>query len=234
MTHEISLRVTGSVFIMEYTMKRISNENISLTEALTGSAYSLHKDDLEKGARLMAAAFHDDPSIRYLLGGQTLGSYDWRYFLCVLKAVYGKCVMLSDSNELRSLLILFPPTLKSVPSLGFMANGGVRLLRFFGLPLFRHSVIYENNCRRIKSRLSTPDTRYCMCLVVAPEEQGRGIGSGLLKPVLEILDKYHAPAYLETHKERNTRIYRYLGFDLADISTIPGTGIKQYAMLHKG
>ena len=215
-------------------MKRISDENTSLTEALTGSAYSLRKDDLEKGARLMAAAFHDDPSIRYLLGGQTLGSYDWRYFLCVLKAIYGKCVMLSDSNELRSLLILFPPKLKSVPTIGFMAKGGVGLCRFFGLPLFCRSVIYENNCRRIKSRLSTPDTWYCMCFVVAPEEQGRGIGSGLIKPMLEILDKYHAPAYLETHKERNTQIYRHLGFDLADVSTIPGTGIKQYAMLRKG
>ena len=215
-------------------MKRIITENTALTEALTGSAYSLHKDDLEKGARLMAAAFHDDPSIRYLLGGKTLGSHDWRYFLCVLKAIYGKCVMLSGSRELRSLLILFPPKLKSVPTIGFMANGGVGLCRFFGLPLFRRSVIYENNCQQIKSRLSTPDTWYCMCLVVAPEEQGRGIGSGLLKPVLEILDKYRAPAYLETHKERNTQIYRHLGFDIADVSTIPGTGIKQYAMLRRG
>ena len=215
-------------------MKRIITKNTALTEALTGSAYSLHKDDLEKCARLMAAAFHDDPSIRYLLGGQPLGSHDWRYFLCVLKAIYGKCVMLSDSEELRSLLILFPPKLKSVPTIGFMANGGVELCRFFGLPLFRRSVIYENNCQRIKSRLTTPDTWYCMCLVVAPEEQGRGIGSGLLKPVLEVLDEYRSPVYLETHKERNTQIYRHLGFDIADISTIPGTGIKQYAMLRKG
>ena len=205
-----------------------------MTEAMTGSAYSLRKDDLEKGARLMAAAFHDDPSIRYLLGGQTLGSHDWRYFLSVLKAIYGKCVMLSDSMTLHSLLILFPPKLKSVPTIGFMANGGAGLCRFFGLPLFRRSVIYENNCQRIKSRLTTPDTWYCMCLVVAPEEQGRGIGSGLLKPVLEVLDEYRSPVYLETHKERNTQIYRHLGFDLANISTIPGTGIKQYAMLRKG
>lgn len=215
-------------------MKKTINENADLLENLRGSAYSLHKDDLEKGARLMAAAFHDDPSIRYLLGGQTLGSHDWRYFLCVLKAIYGKCVMLSDSKALRSLLILFPPKLKSVPTIGFMANGGVGLCSFFGLPLFRRSMIYENNCQRIKSRLSTSDTWYCMCLVVTPEEQGCGIGSGLIKPVLEILDKYSAPAYLETHKERNTQIYRHLGFDLADVSPIPGTSIKQYAMLRKG
>ena len=215
-------------------MKNIITKNTALLKALMGSAYSLRKDDLEKGARLMSVAFHDDPSIRYLLGGQTLGSHDWRYFLCVLKAIYGKCVMLSDSKELRSLLILLPPRLKSVPSLGFMANGGIRLCRFFGLSLFRRSMIYENNCQQIKSRVATPDTWYCMCLVVAPEEQGRGIGSGLIKPVLKILDKYRAPVYLETHKERNTQIYRHLGFDLADISTIPVTDINQYAMLHKG
>ena len=42
------------------------SNDISLADALSGCAYSVRKSDLEKAARLMAAAFHDDPSIRYL------------------------------------------------------------------------------------------------------------------------------------------------------------------------
>ena len=52
------------------------SNDISLADALSGCAYSVRKSDLEKAARLMAAAFHDDPSIRYLLGGRTQGRDD--------------------------------------------------------------------------------------------------------------------------------------------------------------
>ena len=208
-----------------------ASNDISLTEALRGSAYSVRKGDLEKAARLMAAAFHDDPSIRYLLGGGTQGRDDWRYFFAVLRALYGRCVMLAGDETLQSLLILFPPRLKSVPSLGFMLNGGIGLAGRFGLPLFRRSINYEGNCQRIKNRFTTPEAWYCMCFVVSPEAQG--LGSGLIRPVLDILDKHGAPLYLETHKEVNTRIYMHLGFETADVSAIPGTDIKQYAMLHR-
>ena len=63
------------------------------------------------------------------------------------------------------------------------------------------------------------------------EKQGQGIGSRLIKPVLQALDDYHIPLYLETHKEINTYIYEHLGFHMVDISTIPGTNTTQYAML---
>lgn len=63
------------------------SNDISLADVLSGCAYSVRKSDLEKAARLMAAAFHDDPSIRYLLGGRTQGRDDWRYFLAALHSI---------------------------------------------------------------------------------------------------------------------------------------------------
>lgn len=51
--------------------------------------------------------------------------------------------------------------------------------------------------------------------------------------MLDTLDAYVAPLYLETHKKINTRICMNLGFETADVSVIPGTDIKQYAMLHR-
>lgn len=209
------------------------SNDISLADALSGCAYSVRKSDLEKAARLMAAAFHDDPSVRYLLGGRTQGRDDWRYFLAVLRALYGRCVMLAGGEAMKSLLILFPPQLKSVPTLGFMLNGGLGLAGRFGLPLFRRSINYEGNCQRVRNGFTTPETWYCMCFVVSPEAQGRGLGSELIRPVLDILDAHGAPLYLETHKEINTRIYMHLGFETADVSAIPDTDIKQYAMLRR-
>lgn len=212
-------------------MKKRISDNASLLDSLESAAYSVKKENLERSAKVMAAAFHDDPSIRYLLGGETMGGDDWRYFLTILKAVYGKCIMLSSDETIQDLLVLFPPRLKTVPTLRFFLKGGIGLCRFFGLKLFLRSLNYENNCQRIKERFLTPNTWYCMCFVVLPEKQGQGVGSHLIKPVLKILDDYHIQLYLETHKELNTRIYGHLGFDLVDISAIPGTGTTQYAML---
>lgn len=195
------------------------------------TAYSIKEEDIKQCAGLMAMAFHDDPSIRYLLGGKDMGSDDWRYFNTVLKAVYNKCVMLSTDDRLDDLLILFPPWLRSVPALGFFANGGAALPGLFDRGLLKRTINYENNCKSVKSRFVTPETWYCMCFVVLPDMQGQGLGSSLIKPVLEVLDSQNIPLYLETHKVVNTKIYEHLGFDMVDVSAIPGKDITQYAML---
>lgn len=202
-----------------------------LYRKLCAGAYSLVSFDLPAAARLMASAFSRDPSIRYLLGGMEAGSRDWNYFLCILKAVYGKCLILSQSDEINSLLILFPPELKAVPSLPFLAYGGLTLFRSFGPGLFFRSLNYEGNCRAVKSRFATAHTWYCLCLAVSPQLQGRGFASRLIRPALEVLEANRCSLYLETHRELNVSIYRHLGFELLDSAPIPGTNITQYAMM---
>ena len=200
-------------------------------KSLCGKVYGLGRPDLPAAARLMASAFSRDPSIRYLLGGTGAGSRDWEYFLCVLKAVYGKCLILSLDEEINSLLILFPPELKAVPSLPFLAYGGLTLFRSFGLGLLLRSLNYERNCSRVKGRFATAHTWYCLCLAVSPQLQGRGFASRLIRPALEELEANRCSLYLETHRELNVSIYRHLGFELLDASPIPGTNIVQYSMM---
>ena len=212
-------------------MNKQSSQSASLADSLRAAGYCVQRDDLPQAARVMAAAFGDDPAIRYLLGGEAMGRDDWRYFLAVLRAVYGRCVLLSTDEAVQDLLVLFPPELQTVPAVPFFLRGGVGLCRFFGPALFARSLRYENNCQRIKRRFRTPDMWYCMCFVVQPGLQGQGNGSRLIRPVLQALDAWHAPLYLETHKAVNTCIYEHIGFHMADISVIPGTETTQYAML---
>lgn len=56
---------------------------------------------------------------------------------------------------------------------------------------------------------------YLAVLGVEPSEQGRGIGTRLLQPVLQRLDREDRAAYLETSKERNIGWYARQGFELA-------------------
>ena len=207
--------------------------DISLYTSLSQTTYCIQKEDLVAAAKVMAAAFTDDVSIRYLLGGKTEGKSDWRYFLCVLKAIYGTCVMFSVDEQINNLLILFPPKLKAVPTLSFMLNGGIGLYRYFGASLYLRSLNYENNCQTVKSRNATPDTWYCMCFVVNPELQGQGVDSKLIRPILEIFESNHIPLYLETHKAINVEIYKHYGFKIVDCNPIPKTEIVQYSMIKK-
>ncbi len=212
-------------------MKKQSLCPPDMYKELCSGAYSLLRSDLPAAARLMASAFSRDPSIRYLLGGTEAGSRDWEYFLCVLRAVYGKCLILSADEKIDSLLILFPPKLKAVPSLSFLAGGGLGLFRSFGPGLFLRSLNYERNCRAVKGRFAAAHTWYCLCLAVSPQLQGRGLGSRLIRPALKVLETSRCPLYLETHREVNVSIYRHLGFELLDSSPIPGTDIVQFAMM---
>ncbi|MGA0599801.1 GNAT family N-acetyltransferase [Caulobacter sp. KR2-114] len=55
---------------------------------------------------------------------------------------------------------------------------------------------------------------YLWFLGVAPEAQGRGVGSRLLKVGTDRCDAAGLPAYLETQTERNVALYRRHGFEV--------------------
>ncbi len=211
-------------------MKKI-NINYILKQMPT--MYEVQRRDLKKCAYLMARAFHDDPSIRHLLGGTEQGHNDWKYFYTVVKSVFGKCIMISNDNEINDLLILFPPTLKAVPTVPFFINGGVKLPALFKKGLLVRSLKYETNCKRIKEKIISKDTWYCMCFVVNPKFQGKGRGSRLIKSAINALDNYNIPIYLETHKSINVDIYKHLGFEVKSTVMIPNTVIVQYGMLYR-
>ncbi len=56
----------------------LSHQN--LTRALQAAGRGVRPEELEACAHLMARAFHDDPAIRYLLGGTDLGPEDGDFF----------------------------------------------------------------------------------------------------------------------------------------------------------
>lgn len=72
---------------------------------------------------------------------------------------------------------------------------------------------------------------YLSVLGVEPERQGEGIGTALMRPVIELADADGTPAYLETATGRNVLLYERVGFAVVEELTLPGTDIHGWLML---
>lgn len=71
---------------------------------------------------------------------------------------------------------------------------------------------------RVLARLEAKHPRdakhhYLRVLGCDPSQQGRGVGSRLLRACLETIDAQHEPAYLESSNEKNLPFYRRHGFE---------------------
>ena len=63
-----------------------------------------------------------------------------------------------------------------------------------------------------------------------PPWQGRGFGSAVLAPVLELCDRERVPAYLESSKETNVAFYSRRGFEVIDEVTLPENDVHLWLM----
>jgi RimJ/RimL family protein N-acetyltransferase len=59
---------------------------------------------------------------------------------------------------------------------------------------------------------------------VIPEAQGRGLGTTLLRPVLDKCDRERIPAYLEATSTGSRRCYERAGFEVRSEERLPGDG----------
>jgi len=66
-----------------------------------------------------------------------------------------------------------------------------------------------------------PPHFYIAVLGVSPEAQGQGLGSRLMKPVLDLCDADGVPAYLESSKESNIAFYSRHGFRVSGEIRLP-------------
>lgn len=74
---------------------------------------------------------------------------------------------------------------------------------------------------------------YLHTLGAAQGNQGRGIGSALLKAGLTICDEHGFPAYLESSNELNNPLYERFGFSVINKVELPDDGPTVWTMLRE-
>lgn len=166
-------------------------------------------DDVRPLADVLAAAFREDPVMSWLLPNRaTRVARSRRYFTLELRhvALAQGCAWTCEGLS-GAALCLPPGAWRLPPSVAFVH--GRAYARAFGLRL-PHATALQAKLER--HHLREPHW-YFPIIGVAPEQQGRGIGRRLMRPILERCDRDGLPAYLEASSERNAALYEHLGFE---------------------
>jgi ribosomal protein S18 acetylase RimI-like enzyme len=161
---------------------------------------------------VLARAFEDDPLSRYLFASPRLrGAGLVRFFTIQMRHTYLRHGEVWTTPDRAGAAMWAPPTM---PRPGLMD-----LVRI--LPVLPFLSIWGSKTPDVVRLLAAYERArprqehwYLGTLGTDPDRQGRGVGSALLRVVLDRLDSNGLPAYLESSKERNLAFYARHGFEV--------------------
>lgn len=195
--------------------------------------YRIKKTDLKKCAETAAQAFIDDESSKFILASKLTHKNLYEFYSVIYNAFYNKMYMFSESENIDGFIIISPIKNSELSLWDFIKAGGLKLIFSYGLDFVLRSLNYEENCIKIRKNFVSSDDWYIFQYGVSPAKQGMGLGSRIMKPVLNWFDSEKIACYLETQKNVNVDIYNHFGFALKSTDTLPNKDIKQFAMLRR-
>jgi ribosomal protein S18 acetylase RimI-like enzyme len=163
-------------------------------------------DDVDRLRLALSNAFFEDPVFSWLMPDeQSRHARLRRFFEVELRHLVIPRGRAWTSPELAGAALSLPPG-------AWHASPRVAVLQAgcFGVHLHRAAGILA-----LMERHHIREPHYYFAYIgVAPDAQGKGLGSTLMGPTLERCDEYGLPAYLEASSERNAALYERLGFEL--------------------
>lgn len=166
----------------------------------------------------LAAAFMDDPVAEWATprGGLRQRTLR-RFFGALLKAKLPDGFVYTDSERRGAALWAPPGAWRTTAIQGLrIATAFADPRQWARGPLVARGLLYAERLHP-----QAPAHFYLATLGVTPEAQGRGLGSRLLQPVLEVCDADGVPAYLESSKESNIAFYSRHGFRVTREIALP-------------
>ena len=188
-------------------------------------------DDIPAMAATLARAFAHDPFYVFLAGDAPERNQRMRDgWTGILRFNSAHLAETYTTDDHAGVAVWIPPghegpsvldSLRLMPAIGRLA--GWRRLRAVSAAI---GALEERHAHHAPMQHF-----YLSALGVEPDRQGEGIGTALMKPVLDRCDRDRVPAYLETATGRNVLLYERLGFDVVEELTLPNTDVHGWLML---
>ena len=173
----------------------------------------------------LAQAFASDPVMNWLLPQRTRRTARRELMFTLELEAYvlpqGGLVLTADDGRggLAGGCLALPPHRWRMPK-AMDGRTAARWLRALGTRLSRASRAQ----RAMEEHHPAEPHYYIRWVGVRPALQGQGLGSALMRPVLERCDSDELPAYLEASSARSAALYERLGFVHLGVLELPDGG----------
>ena len=196
---------------------------------------ALTRADLTTATAVLADAFHDDPLWSAVFAGDGEREATYRAFVeTPLRYSLRYGGVHASSGLLEGIVAWVPGDRADMSTWGLLASGAFGSMMRIGPragKALQHVFAPWSRARREHMR-GRPFV-YLTVVGVGRADQGRGIGSRLMRSIGEASDGSGLPVYLETETEANVRFYQRLGFRVLETMTLPVVELSAWLMLRE-
>jgi GNAT superfamily N-acetyltransferase len=176
--------------------------------------------DLPRLAEVLAEAFEEDPPMRWFLPDESKRAYQIRrQFTLFLQIVHLRNDATYTTDGVLGGALWVPPG-RYPPPVGAQLRVLPGLIRIYGRSFAR----VAEGVRVMESKHPSERHFYLDSLGVERTARGKGIGSALMKPVLDRCDTDRVPAYLNAGSARSRDLYLRHGFEVTEEFELPDGG----------
>lgn len=187
-----------------------------------------------EAAQVLASAFFEYPMFTFYFPNPRKRARYLSWYLenvlnCALR--YGE--VFTDA-ELSGVIFYLPPGHTKLSLWEYTINGFLLTPIFLGLRDYVRSMDCEAFVDEMHEKVMQGRPHYYLWgLAVDPDRKRKGIGTALMKHLLEITDAVEKPVYLETHDKNNVGYYQRMGFNLVRTGTIPKYNLQIWFMVRE-
>jgi GNAT superfamily N-acetyltransferase len=173
-------------------------------------------DDFKPLAEMLARAFYDDPVTSWFYPDDARRMKHARRFFAIRQRQLARQRLIYTTPERSGAALWAGPG-------RWREDLRESLMLLPMLPVLLPRIVRSTHAvREIERRHPVQPHYYLSVLGTEPQQQGGGIGSALLGPVLRRCDSDGVGAYLESSKESNVDFYARHGFAVTERIELPG------------
>jgi GNAT superfamily N-acetyltransferase len=196
--------------------------------------FRLTKVQIKPAAEMLARTFQDNLGPIYYFPDESERknkSLHYFWFTICYGLTYGE--VYATSPNLEGLAVWIPSEHANMSLRRIIRSGGLSMIHKLGSKAASQLRPFGDYISSVHKRHAPFRHWYLLGLGVAPDYQGQGYASTLLKEMFTRIDKEHLPSYLETQNANNVPIYQHYGFRVVEESIVPNTKVTNWAMLRE-
>jgi len=222
------------------SLNRLNINAIINTNEVYSIIKEIRKENLGQASVVMETSFRDASYTQYFYpdgGNFKISAMTWFYEKMIQYAISNGRVWASydenNPNTLQGLALWQPPYDTGVTFWGMVKSGMATAPWNMGVKsAWRVLSVLDTTEKKHHQTITTPHWAL-YAISVDPSVQNRGIGTRLMKPILDLADADQMPCYLDTPSERSLNFFRRLGFEVVlDVDT-PSAGPRFWTMVRR-